>query len=212
MMSQTHLLICAAALTRRNKPAQNVAVLVGAVIPDISIFIMMIYARVNEVQNLWRAPNGLYWIEPWQTFSAIQNSFPLYIVLSGLAIFVMKYGRKLNWSATATGVLYAMSSVVLFFALSAMIHLICDIPVHADDAHVHFWPFTAWRFHSPISYWDGRHYGDIVRYFEISLGVGSAIILWRRFPQWWARSLAVVPALVVPGLFIVMRAIRVSIF
>lgn len=48
-----------------------------------------------------------------------------------------------------------------YWFISMMIHAIIDFPVHAEDSHAEFRPFTSWTFNSPISYWDPKHYGNI---------------------------------------------------
>ena len=58
-----------------------------------------------------------------------------------------------------------------------------DLPVHHDDGHPHFWPFTMWIFESPLSYWDPRHFGAWLGAFEIALAVALVVLLWRRFER-----------------------------
>lgn len=176
MLTTTHMLMGAAFLTRKEQSrATQLGIVFGGLIPDLSVVFMVFATRFPQwsSSNLWRKPDGLYWQEPWQTFSAISNSIPLYIVL--IALFLMLARR---WS------------VLKAFALIAgacLIHVLGDLPVHADDAHIHFWPFTDYRFHSPISYWDRRHFGELVGYLEIALGLVLAMMLWRRFPTIWPR-------------------------
>ena len=57
------------------------------------------------------------------------------------------------------------------------LHLLCDLAVHNDDAHRHFLPFTNWRFISPISYWDPKHYGIIFSALEFLFTVLSSLYL-----------------------------------
>ena len=77
------------------------------------------------------------------------------------------------------------------FALAALLHLACDLPVHADDAHRHFWPLTDWRFHSPVSYWNPAQGGDWFVFVEAALGIVAAVVLFRRFRALWVRALTV---------------------
>ena len=49
----------------------------------------------------------------------------------------------------------------------------CDFLLHHNDGHRHFLPFSDFRFVSPVSYWDPRHYGGIVAPLEALLAVGA---------------------------------------
>ena len=84
---------------------------------------------------------------------------------------------------------------VALLALAALVHLAGDLPLHADDAHRHFWPLTDWRFHSPVSYWDPAHYGGAFSIIEAVLGVALCVVLWRRFRAAWVRALLALAAL-----------------
>lgn len=62
----------------------------------------------------------------------------------------------------ATLVLYRASgageprprAALLAFLLGWAGHALADAFTHAEDARPIFWPFSRWRFRSPISYWD----------------------------------------------------------
>ena len=166
MNTPTHLLIGAAVLARKgdDKGARwrNWAILAGALLPDAAIFILFGWARIVQgasEQELW---SKIYWSAPWQSLMAIFNSAPLYtaVVLIGVA-------ARQTWLA--------------LIGLAALLHLAFDLPFHHDDAHAHFWPFTDWRFRSPLSYWDDNHHGDWVSLAEIALSIGLIWFLWQRF-------------------------------
>ena len=170
MNTPTHLLVSAALLTKPNATKDNLAVVAGSLTPDLSIYVLFVWARLFagiDERTLW---SQVYWQEPWQTYSAICNSIPLYLLLLAL-------GALIN------------QRTLLLFAASALIHMGLDLPFHASDAHQHFWPFSDWRFHSPLSYWDGRHYGGIVSVIEICMAVVCITLLWRRFKDVWVRAL-----------------------
>ena len=59
------------------------------------------------------------------------------------------------------------SAAIIF--LSMIVHDFCDLPLHNDDAHRHFLPFSHYRFISPVSYWDPKYYGQFVAFGELSL-------------------------------------------
>lgn len=162
------MLTAATLLTRKDKPLRNSAVLLGSLLPDLSIFILFGWARANGIPQyeIWRT---IYWQEPWQTLSAISNSVPIWLAVLMLALF----GR---------------SKLVVAAAAAVLIHIALDFPVHAGDAHKHFWPLTNWRFHSPLSYWDPGHHSRYVMLAELMLCIGCIVVLGQRFSGWIVRG------------------------
>ena len=75
--------------------------------------------------------------------------------------------------------------------ISMVMHSLLDLPVHNDDAHRHFFPFSDYRFISPFSYWDVNHYGAIVAFVEMSLVLASTVYLFSAFRSYWVRGLMV---------------------
>jgi LexA-binding, inner membrane-associated putative hydrolase len=47
---------------------------------------------------------------------------------------------------------------LLAFLLGWAGHNLVDFPTHAGDARPLFWPFSTWRWKSPVSYWDRESY------------------------------------------------------
>jgi hypothetical protein len=189
MITTTHILIAGAVLTRRDAPRkQNMLAFFGGFFPDMSVFIMVAFSALTGIGrgNMWRSPDGMYWQEPWQSFSAISNSIPLYAFLIILGWMLAMYVPLYRYYWRLLGV----------FAAGALLHVIADFPVHTDDAHVHFWPITDWRFFSPVSYYQRSHYGDIVSAIELVVGLGLAALLLWRFRNIWARVFII--ALVLP--------------
>lgn len=185
MNTQTHLLLAAGAFARPGRPWRNAAALIGATLPDASIFALFGWSKLAGVpdRKVW---SSLYWSDGWQTAGAVSNSFPLWGALAGLAAL-------LAWKTAGRTKIAA--GLLLVLALAGLLHLAFDIPVHADDAHRHFWPFSDWRFHSPISYWDPGHFGRWVSAAEAVLGLGVVVLLWRRFSGLIARGLLILAAL-----------------
>ena len=168
MNTVTHIVVASAALSRENTRARNRAVIAGALIPDFSIYVMSVWAiatgRMNE--ELWKVT---YWQEPWQILGAITNSVPLGVLLLAIG-------------------LWRNSAVLSALAGAMLIHAGLDVPLHADDAHRHFWPVTNWRFHSPVSYWDPDYHGvwgGLLDFACLFAGIGA---LWFRFKARWACS------------------------
>lgn len=194
MMTQTHLLLATCLFAKPGRTRRNTAVIASSLIPDLSIYILFAYASLTGIpgSTLW---SHTYWTEPWQTLSAISNSIPLYLGFLVVALLVAapKDARP-RWQ-----------SLPALFCLAALVHLATDFAVHHDDAHIHFWPFSDWRFESPISYWDRDHYGGIVAIVEVILGLVLATLLFRRFKKIWVRillGLAVMAYLAAPVFFI----------
>lgn len=190
MNTQTHLLLAAAVLGRRAPSSrvsgrEQAAILTGALAPDLSIFALAGFGLATGMsgERMW---DEAYWSEPWQTLSAISNSVPLWGVGLALALFAVpsRYRR-----------------VAALFCGAALLHLAFDLPVHAEDAHRHFWPLTDWRFASPLSYWDPDHHGRWVGAAEALSGLALVAVLWRRHSRVWVRvvlSLAALSYVAVP--------------
>jgi hypothetical protein len=165
MMTPTHVVIGTALLTKPGADSRSWAAIAGSLAPDLSIYAMFALGRLFwglSDADLWPSPNGLYWQEPWQTLSAVSNSFPLFCGLFALGLLLR---REVLW----------------VFAAAALLHLACDFTVHHDDAHIHFWPFSDWRFRSPVSYWDPAYHGDVLSKLELGLSVVLMLWLWWRF-------------------------------
>ncbi len=188
------MLIASAVLARSPddpvKPERGhyVVVLAGGLIPDIALFVMFAWERFirgTTESALW---NTVYWQDHWQALVAIGNSAPLYgLILLGGIVF-----RK---------------PLVIVFSLAALLHLMFDFPFHHDDAHPHLWPFSDWRFHSPLSYWDVNHYGTMVSIAEFFLSMALIYVLWCRFRNLRVRiilGLTVVTYFAVPTYFSMM--------
>lgn len=161
MNTVAHVLVACAAFSRPAAPKRNLAIVAGALVPDVSMFVFFGWSRLQSWSGdeTW---NVQYWTEPWQALGAISNSFVLFTILLAFAVW-----RK--WSLLSVA------------AAAALAHLALDFPLHADDAHRHFWPLSDWRFSSPISYWDPSANGRIGAGIETAAVLIATIALWRRF-------------------------------
>ena len=141
MNTPAHL--AASLLVWRHEPGWRgaAATTFGAALPDLPMFGFYVWQKTigSPETQIW---GDLYFRDGWQLFFDLFNSIPLAALV---ALFCF-------WRRLPLGVLIASS---------AALHMLCDLPVHNDDAHRHFLPAN-WRFHSPLSYWDPEHYG---RYF-----------------------------------------------
>ena len=161
MNTIAHVIVACAAFSQPEARDRNRAVAAGALLPDASMFVFFAWSRINgwSGDETW---NVRYWMEPWQTLGAISNSFLVFAVLLALA----------HWRAWP---LWALA------AAAALTHLALDFPLHADDAHRHFWPVSDWRFNSPVSYWDPASNGMLGAGIETAIVAAATLLLWRRF-------------------------------
>jgi len=136
----------------------------------------MTFIRNEPQKRIW---DEIYFNPPMQLTASIFNSVPLYGVLVAIGF----WQRGTLWG-----------KIILFFSLAAILHIACDFPVHAHDAYAHFWPFTDWKFHSPLSYWETHLHAKWVGLVESIFGLTSIVILWKRFPKLWVKVLLVVLA------------------
>ena len=173
MNSQTHLLLACALLARRGDKVRNAAVVTGSILPDLPVYGLYAVASAQGF-NSQEVFGDLYFREEMRNLMGLVNSF-----FVALAIAVAGWLFRDRWWGWA----------LLFFAAAMALHAIGDLPVHVDDGHRHFWPFSTWVFNSPLSYWDREHHGGMVSLLEMSLGIICAIVVWVRFPVTWIRVL-----------------------
>jgi len=162
MNTPAHLLLAAAVFAKPECPKITTAAITGALFPDISLYIMASFSLLVLGNTPNHVFNVQYFSPLWQQVFAVDNSFILWGMLAAFALWARK-----PWLIAFTG--------------SAILHLCFDFPLHHDDARMHFWPVSNWIFHSPISYWDSNHYGQIISVLEQLMAVGLFILLWRRF-------------------------------
>ncbi len=153
MNTPSHYILNLAFLGKTLAPQENIAITIGAILPDIPIFIFYFVSKF-----IYKLPESKIWTEAyyqpiWQNIIAVSHSIPL--ALMGLAIFIY-----LDWQPGT------------ILCLSIICHCLLDLPVHNDDAHRHFFPLSNYRFISPFSYWDINHYGKWVAGLELLL------VLW----------------------------------
>ncbi|MEL7212992.1 MAG: cobalamin biosynthesis protein CobQ [Pseudomonadota bacterium] len=168
MNTPAHLIFGLAAFSKRKDKAVTAAALIGALLPDLSLYLLAggaIFVLGIEAETVFR---DLYYSQTWQTIFQIDNSFLIWGALLALALW-----RKSAWGIALTG--------------AALLHIALDFPLHHDDGRAHFWPLSDWVFQSPVSYWDPDHYGGVVSVVEIAACLGLSIVLWQRFPDLWPR-------------------------
>jgi membrane-bound metal-dependent hydrolase YbcI (DUF457 family) len=161
MNTATHVLIGMAIFGRRDAARRIGAAAFGGLLPDLPAIGMVLWARWINGHSPIEIYRGLYFSDAWQAVLAPWHSFVI-------------------WAGVLTVGLVARWPLVQVLAGSALLHLLCDFPVHGDDAHRHFWPLSDWRFPSPISYWHPAHYGRILQPIELALVLGLTSFLFMR--------------------------------
>ncbi len=183
MNTPAHLIFGLAAFGRPGNRAVTGAALAGALIPDLSLYLL----AGTHLGILGTPPhvvfNELYFSDAWQAVFRIDNSFLLWGML-----LVAALAMRRAWLVALCG--------------AALLHIGLDFPLHHDDGRAHFWPLSTWIFQSPVSYWDPAHYGRIVGAIELALVCAVGLWLWRRFTGRWMRVLitALVMIQAVPGI------------
>lgn len=162
MNTPAHLIVGLAAFGKPKQPLVIAAALLGALLPDLSLYLLAgweLWVRGTPPEVVF---DELYFSALWQTIFRIDNS----AVLWGVGLALALWARS-GWAVALTG--------------AALLHIATDLPLHHDDGRAHFWPITDWVFVSPVSYWDMDRYAGIVAPVEMAIVVGLAVWLVRRF-------------------------------
>jgi hypothetical protein len=164
MNTPAHAVINLLLLTR--KPGQNLShkrsatIIFGALLPDLVIIVFYAWHLLlgTPESQIWSIE---YYRPLWQGWIDIFNSIPLI----GLAMLI-------SWKTR--------HYLLLAFFSSMLLHVFGDLPLHHDDAHRHFFPFSDWRFASPLSYWDPAYHGQwasLIEFFAVL--AAAAFMYWR---------------------------------
>ena len=150
MKTPSHAIINLAILGSNQHSELNLLIVTGGILPDIPIFLFYFWAKY-----IARLPEATIWSKAYYE-PVVQNIVALFhsIPLAAIGWLIACY--------------FGWQSVQILF-ISIILHSLGDLPVHNDDAHRHFYPFSNYRFISPFSYWDRNHYGSIVSFIEMLL-------------------------------------------
>lgn len=179
MNTPSHLILNLAVLRRPVAPAMTWPILIGALVPDAALFVFYGWAKAQGLpeQTIW---SEAYYSQPWQAIFAVGNSMPL-----GLLGVALGYAFRRFWVGPGLG----------FLGASMVLHHLADLPLHHDDAHQHFWPLSAFRFISPVSYWDANHFGLLGATVELLLVLVATAYLLPRLDSGLSRGLLTMFAL-----------------
>lgn len=174
MNTPSHFLMTVALDKRLPRvPIHRTAFLLGSVAPDIPLWLLstggIIYYHL---------------ILGWSTQAAFHLMFdtlyfhnPFWLACHNLlhAPILLFLGIAVAWKKRRN--IGSPSRFLFWFLLACLFHSCVDILTHADDGPLVFFPLN-WttRFHSPVSYWDPRHYGREFSRFETILD--SLLVLY----------------------------------
>ena len=150
----------------------NTVLFSGALLPDLPIFLFFFwYTLVKQTPQriIWRE---LYFRPDWQAFFNPFHSLPLWTGFVLICALSQKPREAL-------------------FGMAGLLSVIEDLLLHHEDAHAHFWPFSDYRFASPVSYWNPAHYGQIASTLELLLVTGASFWTWRHLKTRWGKALLV---------------------
>jgi len=167
MNTPSHFLMTAALRKRLlHVPIIPSAFLLGSVAPDMPLYLLslggMIYYRAvlgwSDSATLHYMFDYLYFYHPvWIAMHNLLHS-PTLLLLVLACLWRLRHHQSMlpRW--------------VFWFGLACVLHSGVDIVTHVNDGPLLFFPFD-WtvRFHSPVSYWDNRHYGREFAVFELTL-------------------------------------------
>ncbi|MBW4421633.1 MAG: metal-dependent hydrolase [Myxacorys californica WJT36-NPBG1] len=179
MNTPSHFLMTAAlgkALAR--VPIVKGAFLLGAIAPDLPLWLLSIGGVLYYHLILgwtWAETarlmfDDLYFHHPFWIASHNLLHSPL-LLLVGIAL-VRQFRRYINsWQRWA-----------FWFLTACLFHSTVDIFTHVDDGPLLLFPLN-WtlRFHSAVSYYDGRYYGAIFQ--QVDLFLNCVFIVYLLYPR-----------------------------
>lgn len=168
MNTPAHTFISLYLLDRNDASRYVIPIVLGSLLPDMPMFFFYFVEKIVLGSSETRIWSESYFHPGWQNFFDLFNSIPIIIL-----------GLISAWSIKSRAVMFLFGSMLL--------HIAFDLPLHHDDAHRHFFPFTDWKFESPISYWDPSHYGNIMAPVEGIVVLGCYVNLLRRYHSLGSR-------------------------
>jgi len=188
--SPSHFLINAALRrgTRSRHALLRTPFLIGAILPDVPLAVLSIgtYLRARldgglDTGAVMRdAFDERYFREP--LWIAAHNLFHAPLLLAVALVLLWRqrhrHASRLRWA--------------FWLFAGYAVHTLIDLATHYDDGPVIFVPFE-WtiRLHSPVSYWDRRHFGNQFFVFEVGLDIALiAYLAWPSIRRWLTRHRA----------------------
>ncbi|NEP59516.1 MAG: hypothetical protein F6K31_21315 [Symploca sp. SIO2G7] len=173
MNTPSHAIINLALISSQQyHPQDALPITIGAVLPDAPIFILYFWAKLVRRQTEQQIWSQTYELPFWQNFVATFHSIPLALIL----VLIAHYW---GWQQGE------------LLCLSMVFHSLLDLPVHHDDAHRHFFPFSNYRFISPFSYWNPKHHGNAVSLVERLMVLGATFYVFPELNSWVGKGLLI---------------------
>ena len=179
MNTPSHFLITAA--LRQALPCRSLATsawLWGAVAPDIPLYLLSFGGAVYYRVFLEWTPAATW----QQLFGTLYFHHPFWIAAHNLlhspSLLLLLFAFL--WPVRSRqGTVWCW---LWWFCGACLLHSIVDVFTHVDDGPLLLFPFE-WtlRFHSPVSYWDSRHYGTEFAIFEMTLDI--ILLVYLSFPR-----------------------------
>lgn len=180
MNTPSHVIMAAALRKYLRRPLVGSAFLLGAVAPDIPLYLLsiggVIYYRSilgwSSSDTFHRMFDYLYFHHPFWIASHNLLHAPTFLLLALACLWRFRH------------VPFPVVRWLFWFLLACLLHSIVDVLTHVDDGPLLFFPFI-WtiRFHSPISYWDSTHYGNQFAVFELILD--TVLLAYLYGPRLW---------------------------
>ncbi len=158
MNTPAHIIFSLALLGPHRAAKFAVVITMGALLPDVMMMVFYAFEKWMQVpeQIIWNQ----HYAQPfWQNIFDLTNSIPIFVA----AAIICAYLKRYSW---------------MFLWISSIIHCLLDFWVHREDSHRHFFPFSDYRFISPVSYWDPAHYGGVISVLEIVFFAIGCVFLW----------------------------------
>lgn len=165
----SHALVNLTALDQWTTPELRPYVLLGAVAPDLPVLAFYFVCRFVlglSDETIWQ---DVYYEDRWFNVFATFHSLPVTLAVCGLGLAL-----QIPW--------------LTLLAASMVLHNLADFPLHAKDAHRHFYPLSNYRFKSPVSYWNPRFWGRVAAAGEVLILVACSAYMYPRLVNWWAKA------------------------
>ncbi len=173
MNTPSHAIINLALISSQQPdPQYALAIAVGAVLPDAPIFVLYFWAKFVRRQTQHQIWSQTYELPFWQNLVATFHSIPL-------ALIVVLITHYWGWQSGE------------LLSLSMVFHSLLDFPVHHNDAHRHFFPFSNYRFISPLSYWNPKHHGNTVSLIDKLMVLGASFYVFPYLNSWIGQGLII---------------------